>query len=286
MSKGVDVACWFVGLHGLVLVLGGCPARWTILSDPVVIEVSSSVKDKRARVDEGRDEHPAPPEGVEREEPTFSPPDGMADAFLERKVPEVCFGARINLHWTPECRCQGFKLDARRRMRIEYCGDAFYDEVDLTNAIDVSLVPRATVVAVGDTVRIDLVIRNKTDAVLPIMLGFALIYTLDYDQIRVVNADGMDVTRQADHGRGSRGGEVLFALHPGGEARLSMPWSPVTIVGENSGPGLWWRTEKLPPGEYTLSFKVPFISAKVTEAQRFPSAKIIALPEKSAAAND
>jgi len=284
MWRSVDGARLFAVLQGLLLVLGGCRARWTVLSEPVAIEVLS-VKDSRTREGEARGADPATTPEVEQvEKPKFSPPDGMADAFLKKRIPEACFGARINLHWTHECRCQGFKEEANRWMRIQYCGDAFEKEVDLSDAIDVRLVPYAETVPVGEFVQVDLVIRNLRDTVLPIPLAGEIIHELDFnDVLRVVNEAGVDVTRAGPLGvGGSRGGAVLFALEPGGEARLPMWWSPVTIVGDLIGnpPRSRFRLRKLPPGEYTLSFKVPFYPVRVTDAQQTPSAKITVLPER------
>lgn len=281
MPRRVVIARRRASLRGAVLVLASC--RLTLPEDPVVIEIPFYVKDTALR-DEAQDAT-----ATQEEELKFLPPEGMGEAFRKNKVPKECFGARVNLHQTRACRCQGIKEVPGVGGRISYCGDAFYEEVDLTDAIDVRLVPYAETVAVGEFVRIDLVMKNRTDAVLPIMLGYAFMYDLCYDAVRVVNADGVDVTRKGHLAGGSRGGEVLFALEPGGEARMPMKWSPVTIVGEGSDdpPSLSFRTEKLPPGEYTLSFKVPFYYAdKVTDAQRAPSAKITVLPEKAAPAGD
>lgn len=263
----------------------------TLPENPVVIEIPFYVKDTAPR-DEAQ-EQPGkviPEEKKWEAEPKFLPPEGMGEAFRNNKVPQECFGARVNLHRTHACRCHGMKEVPGKGVRISYCGDAFYEEVDLTDAIDVRLVPYAESVRVGEFVQVDLIILNETDTVLPIMLAGEIKHRLSFiDVLHVVNEAGVDVTRAGPMGAGgSRGGDVLFALEPGGEARLPMMWSPVTIVGEMAGdpPRKRFRTEKIPPGEYTLSFKVPFFPAKVTDVQRAPSAKITVLPEKPVSAKD
>lgn len=287
MSRRVVMARWLASRYGAVLVLGGC--RLTLPENPVVIDIPFYVKDTAPRDEVQEQPRKVIPEAEKWEaEPKFHPPEGMGEAFRNNKVPKECFGARVNLHRTHACRCHGAKEYPDRSLRISYCGDAFYEEFDLTDAIDVRLVPYAESVRVGEFVQVDLIILNETDTVLPIMLAGEIKHRLSFiDVIRVVNEAGVDVTRAGPMGAGgSRGGDVLFALEPGGEARLPMMWSPVTIVGEMAGdpPRKQFRTEKLPPGEYTLSFKVPFFPAKVTDAQRVPSTKIIVLPEKPAAA--
>lgn len=288
MPRKTILARWGASLHGAVLALGGC--RMTLPENHVVLEIPFYVKDTTPRDEVQEQPGKVIPEEKKWEaEPKFHPPEGMGEAFRNNKVPEECFGARVNLHRTHACRCRGEKMHPDRSLQISYCGDAFYEEVDLTDAIDVRLVPYTESVAVGEFVQVDLIILNETDTVLPIMLAGEISYSFDFiDVLRVVNEAGVDVTRKGLLAGGSRGGDVLFALEPGGEARLPMMWSPVTIVGEMAGspPRKQFRPEKLPPGEYTLSFKVPFFPAKVTDAQRVPSTKITVLPEKPAAAKN
>jgi len=206
----------------------------------------------------------------------------MKEALGRKFVPVYCFGAKIDLHRLTYCVCKGMKPVSEHTFRAFYCGDAFYD-FDLREAIDVRLVPHAETVAVYDNVRVDLVIENRTDEVVPIVFAFKFMHELGHDVILVFNESGIDVTRKGAKGGGSRGREVLIALEPRGQAILDMKWWPATIVGEWSDDEgysrLFHYPEWLPPGQYTLKFKVPFyFKDKITGEQLMPSATITVVP--------
>src|SRR5690606_38404989 len=103
--------------------------RMTLPEDPVVIEIPFYVKDTapRAEVQEQPGKVLSEREKKWEAEPKFHPPEGMGEAFRNNKVPKECFGARVNLHRSRECRCQGAKELPDGWLRISYCGDAFYE---------------------------------------------------------------------------------------------------------------------------------------------------------------